>query len=177
MALDYEFEKVGSGDEDGFNDALMTTFDMDIPRAVARESIQNIIDAATVKPVVAEFQLLDKEIGTLPNLPQLRRRIKACREYFPNAKDCVNFFKSAQQMLNGDRINIMKISDYNTKGLTGKDDDRNGNYYAFLKGVGTTAKASQEAGGSYGFGKGSLFAASSLKMIFVSSIYDLKQHL
>ncbi|MFH1310740.1 MAG: hypothetical protein ABIH85_08725 [Candidatus Omnitrophota bacterium] len=168
----YEFENVGTGDEDGFNDPVRTAFDTNISRTVARESIQNILDAGMTEPARAEFSLSEEDINTaLLDLADIRRIMKSCQKQFPDNPLCVEHFKNILQLINKPKIRVLKISDYNTKGLSGDDNDRNEPYYCFLKSIGASSKSGQE-GGSFGLGKGSFYAASALNTIIVSSAYE-----
>ncbi len=173
----YEFEIVGHGDEDGFNDPVRTAFDTNISRVLAREAIQNILDAHETKedkPAIARFELLEEDIKVIPDVDNLKTTMEACKKHFPKNKDCVEHFESAINILKSKKINILKISDFNTLGLQGEDDDRNGGYYCFLKSVGASGKSGEE-GGSFGLGKGSFYAASALNIIYVSSIHNKKE--
>lgn len=177
--LVYQFETVGHGDEDGFNDPVKTTFDTNLSRVVAREAIQNIIDASldNGNPARAEFHLHPEEEieKVIPNLDDLKRIMRTCREYYSGNKQCVAHFDHAIKILKSPTIPVLQISDYNTKGLGGDDDDRKGDYYCFLKSVGASAKDGEE-GGSFGLGKGSFYASSALNTIFVSSVYGKNKY-
>ncbi|HUD09872.1 MAG TPA: hypothetical protein VMR77_03685 [Patescibacteria group bacterium] len=71
-------------------------------------------------------------------------------------------------------INVMKISDYNTTGLYGDEEDRNGAYYKLMRISGSSNKA-RGMGGTYGLGKGAYFRPSLFRTIFVSSIWGNNQ--
>jgi len=175
----YQFGNTDGGDETGFNDAVKTAFDRDIPITIARESIQNIIDARLDKsrPVLAELSLLSISANEIPQVEQLKKILQACKEYYPQNRNCVQFYERALTYLDTEKnINILKIADYNTTGLSGDDEDTEGNYYTFLKSVGASSK-SGEKGGSFGLGKGSYFAASLFNTIYVSSLYGENKHI
>lgn len=171
--LVYEFEKSYGGEEIGFNDSVTTTFKGHPAYSLARESIQNIIDVVDdqTKPVIAEFCLKKINGYTLPNYEQLVEIFESCKNYYSNDKSSVDFFSKAHKVLKtNEEIGILIISDFNTIGMTGDDDDINGNYYNFLKSSGSSQK-SGGAAGSFGLGKGAYYAASSFHSIFVSSLY------
>lgn len=168
----YEFAPTGGGDETGFNDAVTTIFEGNTAYHLARESLQNIIDAAEKYPAKAVFELMSIRANELPEVEQLKGVLRACREYKAHEKETHRFFKRALDTLDQDKqINILRIGDYNTRGLTGDDRDQKGNYYSLMKAVGSSSKSGGQ-GGSFGLGKGSYFAASLFRMMFVSSIYD-----
>lgn len=173
--LKYEFADNGGGEEIGFNDSVTTSFKGHIGYFLARESLQNVIDAAVAFPVRAEFGVMKIPARTLPNPEQLESVFKSCRDYYEDAKAKEFFQKAYDSITQNKRVSILKISDYNTRGLTGGDDDRKGDYYNFLKSSGSSAKE-KGTGGSFGLGKGAYFAASSFHTIFVSSVHGNREN-
>jgi hypothetical protein len=78
------------------------------------------------------------------------------------------------EILQSDKVSILKISDYNTKGLTGGDNEQEGGWYKLVRAMGVNSKTG-DGGGSFGIGKGAMFAASSLRTVFYSTfISDTK---
>lgn len=170
--LSYEFAPTGGGNETGFNDAVTTMFEGNTAYFLARESLQNIIDAAEKYPAKAIFEMFTIKADELPEIEQLKEIFKACKEYKSHERETVRFFSKALEVVTKNKdINILKIGDFNTKGLTGDDRDQKGNYYSLMKAVGSSSKSKGE-GGSFGLGKGAYFAASLFRMMFVSSIYE-----
>jgi hypothetical protein len=176
--LNFEFAPTMGGDVTGMNDPVTTTFKGNISWSLARESIQNIIDAhdpQSNSPAEADFTLIERTADDLPKLKQLAEKLTACRNTYHTDKDAVKFYNSAIFKINTNQfIKILRISDYNTIGLTG-DDNSSGNYFSFMKSVGATSKSDTE-GGSFGLGKGAYYAASSFRTIFVSSVYDKNKY-
>ena len=177
--LNFEFAPTGGGDVTGLNDPVTTTFKGNISWTLARESIQNIIDAHDPNsslPAQAFYQLEEMKASDLPKLNQLKEILIACRDHNRRDPDAYKFYESAIFKIQHDNfIKILKVSDYNTVGLTGTDDDESGNYFSLMKAVGSTSKSETE-GGSFGLGKGAYYAASSFRTIFVSSVYDDNKH-
>lgn len=172
--LHYEFAPTGGGDETGFNDPVTTSFKGDIPYFLARESIQNIIDNKLPNslPARAEFKLFKIHASELVGVSELRQIIQKCRDRFKNNINSTKFYDEIIKKIDEDAlIPILKISDFNTAGLSGDDHDVSGNYYNFCKAVGASSKEGG-LGGSFGLGKGAYFSASAFKMIFFSSVYD-----
>lgn len=173
--INFEFAPTGGGDVTGMNDPVTTTFKGNISWTLARESIQNIIDAhdhTSPHPAQVFYKLEQMQATVLPKLDQLKEILIACRDHYRSEPDAYKFYNSAIfKIQNNQFLNILKISDYNTVGLTGNDDDGNGNYFSLMKAVGSTSKSETE-GGSFGLGKGAYYAASSFRTIFVSSVYD-----
>ncbi|MDD5209838.1 MAG: hypothetical protein PHV36_10660 [Elusimicrobiales bacterium] len=170
--LRYEFSQQGTSDDDGFNDGGTTQFDQDIPRAVARESIQNVLDArdkSLGKPALVKFDLTYINSQEVLECESYLKIMRACVKSSNGNPQSNRFFSNAVQHLENDRrIPVLRISDFNTVGLTGADEDPTGNYRNFLKAAGSTNKIGN-TGGSFGLGKGALIAASSFRTIFVAS--------
>ncbi|MFC1625875.1 hypothetical protein ACFL1Q_02455 [Patescibacteria group bacterium] len=175
--LNYEFAPTGGGDETGFNDPVTTSFKGDIPYFLARESIQNIIDNKlnNSSPARTEFTLSKIRASGLVNVSELKNILIKCRDRFSNNMNSVKFYNEAINKISKDvLLPILKISDFNTTGLSGGDHEVSGNYYNFCKAVGASSKEGG-LGGSFGLGKGAYFSASGFKMIFFSSIFDKNQ--
>lgn len=172
--LKYEFAPTGGGTETGFNDSVTNRFDGNVAYYLAREAIQNIIDATIQKPAKAVFEMKMIKPSELPDPEGLGKIFRACREYKSHDKDSVKFFDYALGLFESDdKLSVFRIGDYNTCGLTGNDEDQKGAYYSLLKSVGSTSKGAGQ-GGSFGLGKGAYFAASLLRTIFVSSVTEKK---
>ncbi|UUZ92340.1 hypothetical protein LJK87_44330 [Paenibacillus sp. P25] len=62
-------------------------------------------------------------------------------------------------------IPFLKISDYNTTGLTGVNEGQRGGWHNLIKSVGSSDKDSH-SGGSFGIGKHAPFACSDLRTVF-----------
>ncbi len=171
--LKYRFGSLDGGEETGINDPVIMNFKGDISYHLAREAAQNVIDASDdgPDPPHIKFSLHHIDADELPRSNNLKSIFQNCLDYFNRNREYTDLFSPAIKKIekNGS-IPVLKISDYNTQGLTGGDYDRTGNYYKFFKGSGSTNKTG-EAGGSYGLGKGAYFKASGFRMIFVSSIY------
>ena len=177
--LDWLFAPTGGGDVTGINDPVTTTFKGDISYHLARESIQNIIDAHDPEqngPVVAEFDLIDRKPDEILLTKKFEEVLIGCRNFNRKNKDAVKFYSSALLTIqNKHFIRILRIRDYNTVGLTGEDDNPEGNYFQLMKAVGGSSKSGNK-GGSFGLGKGAYYASSSFRTIFVSSMYGKDQY-
>lgn len=171
--LNFEFAPTGGGDFTGANDPISTTF-KNIASTLARESIQNATDAKdplSQKPARVEFQLITHQVSDIPNFDRLKSTLAACREVCGDDIDKAKSLTTAiKKIEDNSYLNILKISDYNTTGLTGSDEDKRGNYFLLMKTIGGTSK-SGGAGGSFGFGKGAYHAASAFEAFFMSSVF------
>lgn len=169
----WHFPSTDMGDEDGINDPLRETFEGDHERYVARESIQNSLDARKShdQPVKVRFERLYLPATNIPGLNELEDMLERAREYSKNQDRSDAFYTGALLILKQPTIPVLKISDYNTIGLNGGDDDTGGGWYKLTRGVGVNSM-SGVGGGSFGIGKGAPFAASGLRTVFYSTINE-----
>lgn len=174
--LFWDFPSTNHGREDGFADPAIEFFEGDHNRFIARETIQNAVDARRdySAPVRVVFEKLVISAKELPGHSMLTDRMIRCLAFVPNQERAEKFFKGAAEILKGQQIPVLKISDSNTVGLSGSDTDREGNWYRLVRVTGTSSPKGV-AGGSFGIGKGAPFAGSALRAIFYSSINDKEE--
>lgn len=165
------FPTTGHGENDGFSDSLLEYFQGDHEKFIARETIQNAVDARAdyEKPVLVVFEHLAIPAKSLPDHDNLLDKFNRCLAFVKGQEKAEQFFKASIELLRGKEVSVLKISDFNTKGLSGSDDDVNGNWYRLVKATGTSSPKGV-AGGSFGIGKGAPIAASKLRTVFYSSI-------
>lgn len=168
--LKWEFASTGGGHEDGISNPMIEHFSSDLNYHLAREVIQNSIDARlnSEHPVRVKFELFHFPAEGLPGGTQLREIISSCGQYWKGDNKTQTFINKALETFRSDQINVLKISDYNTKGLSGDDENIKGPWYNLVKSRGASSKSAGE-GGSFGIGKGAPFAASNVRTVFYSS--------
>ncbi len=163
----------------GPNDPIHETFKGNPYYSIARESIQNSLDAVNDErePVKIVFTVFEISRMDFPNLFKIEDHIKKCKEYYPDNDNADKLFSDMLYYLNGDiqgkkrlRLACMKIADYNTIGMKYDNSYTKSPFYAFLRAAGVTVKSNLGAGGSFGFGKGAYFALSPIKTLLVSSM-------
>ncbi len=161
--LKWHFVSTGGGDEDGLNNSKVEYFAGDYNYYLARETIQNSIDARKDKsqPVEVVFKLENFTAQNFPGVDQMRDILKNAIDYWKESPETKTFLNSANKILSQKEIPFLRISDYNTVGLNGTDDDKKGGWYSLVRSTGNSSKASGE-GGSFGIGKGAPFAASKI---------------
>lgn len=177
MNTDYYFGRTDGGNVDGFNDPVSANFSYEgrsLTDSLIREALQNIIDAKLpgVEPVRAEFDMIDVPVSSLPNAEHLVEIFDSCANYAEKMKviPAIKHYKSQSETLrNNKQIPMLRVSDYNSCGLTG--DSENGRWFMFMRGVGFNA-GEATAGGAFGLGKGAFFANSLFRTIFVSTVTD-----
>ena len=172
LNLKWHFPGLDNGEADGFNDPILQYFEGKYERFVAREAIQNSSDARFDNgvPLAVEFEYLQVDAKEIPGLNELKDRINAClsRSVKNDDQKAVRFFDRALKILNQKLVPVLRIGDYNTKGLQGKDDDENGSWYKLVKAIGEN-RMSGAGGGSYGIGKGAPIAASLIHTVYYST--------
>lgn len=167
------FPSTDHGENDGFSDSLLEYFQGDHEKYIARETIQNAVDARLDynSPVSVVFECYSMPVADLPGHAEILDRLHRCLYFVKGQERAEEFFKLAIALLKGKEVPVLKISDFNTKGLTGGDDEIEGNWYRLVRAAGTSSPKGV-AGGSFGIGKGAPIAASCLRTVFYSSIND-----
>lgn len=164
------FPKNDGGRDSGFHDAGVETFKGNFDRYLARELIQNSLDARLdpEKPVHVKFELLSLERTQIPGMDYLQETFGRCADYWKGHDKVYAFFEEAAQLAAQPRLSALKFGDYNTTGVPGTDTDRTKNWYHLIRCAGSSSKWGGE-GGSFGIGKNAPFAASRLRTIFYST--------
>lgn len=169
--MQWFFPENNFGQETGFNDAGVETFKGDQNLYLAREILQNCLDAADPncqEPVRVGFKCVDMPCSQLPDYRDLRSRLELCAVYWEGDSKAKKFFMNAADILKGQRVQTLIISDYNTLGVTGGDKERTAGWYSLVKCSGTSSKGSSQ-GGSFGIGKNAPFASSDLRTVIYST--------
>ncbi len=170
------FPANGGGLEYGFHEAGVETFRGNLNNYIARESIQNCIDAQLDKnnPVTVTFEKINlrEKYGWLE---ELRLRFDSCAAYRPRDVEGKAFFEDGSKLIKEGFFSVLKISDFNTTGVKGKDDDVDGGWYNLVRSSGSSSKFGSE-GGSFGIGKSAPFAASKLRTVLYSTLTDERKH-
>ena len=174
----WQFASTGGGSEDGVSNPEVEYFEGDYNYFLAREILQNALDVRLdkEKPVRVVFSLEEFSQLMFPDHKQFLEIWKSAQKFWPkdNLK-CQEFLKNGFNCLTSDKINVLKISDYNTEGLNGGDNDREEGWFGLVRSVGSSNK-NEGQGGSFGIGKGAPFAASYLRTCFYSTVNKLGQN-
>jgi len=159
-------------ENDGLGDAGIETYKDAVYASIARESGQNSADACATKPVRMSFDVIEIDCNELPALKKLSSTVEICLTQGIKEKDekAIDFFKRAKDVLKADKIKVLRVADYNTKGLIGPS-ERGTPFHSLVKGSGISIKDSETSGGSFGIGKNAAFAISELQTVFYSSQY------
>lgn len=176
--MKWHFPKLDHGESEGYNDPLLQYFEGDYAANVAREVIQNSIDARADQgaPVLVIFEKISMPTKNLPGLGELEQRLSVCLKKAKKEKKELAgvYFEKALRAVKGKTISVLRASDFNTTGLTGSDEDPNGKWHKLVKAVGDN-EMTGAGGGSFGIGKGAPFAASILRTVYYSTFNSEEQ--
>lgn len=168
------------GEDHGLNNPGVEAFKGNLERFLAREVIQNSLDArkTTKNPVKVQFELLQLEAKEIPGLRELTDTLNRCSSFWDHNKKTKKFFQRAHQIASAKTVPCLKIGDSNTTGVSGADDDSkdDNGWYNLARCIGASGKDEGE-GGSFGLGKHSQFACSPLLTVFYSTLNDIGQHI
>ena len=128
--LEWHFPALDHADTEGLNDPLLGYFSGDHNKYVAREVIQNSIDARndSERPVLVKFEKLKLPTKEVPGIEGLKKRIQICLTQAKsehNDKAERNYLE-AMEAVKAPHMLILRASDYNTSGLDVGDDDKKG---------------------------------------------------
>lgn len=172
MQIGWNFPSNNYGQLTGIGEAGIETFKGAPYSYLAREICQNSLDARLndVNPVIVEFTKFHIESEKIPGIDELRDALIRCRDFWESQGNIktVSFFKKALDVINNDLIPVLRISDFNTMGLTGSNIEYNTPWQNLVKSSGVSDKGGS-AGGSFGIGKSAPFACSELRTIFYST--------
>ena len=163
------------GETEGFNHAGINQFKGDVHQTMVREVIQNALDARrNTKPVKVKFELKKFRPSEIPDCTGLIEKFSLCAKYWTNTPNAKSFFNKGKKLLNEETIPVMIVSDYETVGVNGEDDDKTGQWHGLVKSTGNSPKGEGE-GGSFGLGKNAPFACSDLRTVIYSTVNKNKK--
>lgn len=160
----------------GHNNTAVEQFLNTIVDSLTREVIQNSLDASDPendKPVIVKFDEFSTEQSMIPSCGDIKDfALPKAIEYWKekNNKDTLKYLDLFSKTLNSKKIDVLKISDFNTIGLRSK------NYESLIIGNGYSEKDNISSAGSKGIGKAAPFAASNLRMVFYNSLNKDKEY-
>ncbi|MDO0933456.1 helix-turn-helix transcriptional regulator [Streptomyces sp. DG2A-72] len=156
-----------------FGNAATFAFEADV-EILAREATQNSLDERLdrTKPVRVRYTLHEL---TGESLARFREAV-AWDDLFPHYEAAAAqeqkvgrvIAEGLRDMYERDRLILLRVDDYNASGLTG-DDYEDGRFAAVVRRQLDSRKSDASAGGSYGLGKATLWAASRLGMVLINS--------
>ena len=162
------FPPTNGGRIDGFNDPGIAHFSGSPLSSLARETIQNSLDArkSAEEPVSVSFELIELSTDHIGG-SELLSAVSSCRREADGDPKAEPALLAMEKMLGRDRIPCLRVSDRNTTGLNGR------HWRALVKMQGMSFKNAelQGAGGSHGIGKYAPFTVSVLRTVFYWTSY------
>lgn len=172
---EWNFPQNGNGQIRGYADAGIETFNGDEIKALAREICQNSLDALRdgENKIEIEFYRYIINSFSVPGYREYIQVVKKCMEYWKDIKNkkVVEFFHEALRQLKQEKTFVLRISDYNTKGLLGPYDNRFDGWNALTKIDGGATKNGDKAG-SFGIGKNAPFCNSYYRLVFYRTLNE-----
>ena len=168
--IGWNFPSNDNGCVNGISEAGIETFRGNIFQSLAKEICQNSLDARLDddKPVRIEFCLSNIDIEDIPDFKRLHDVFVLSKKYWENNKKANDFYENALKILTSKKIRLLRISDFNTTGITGAREEKSSNWVDLVKSSGVSNKTGT-AGGSYGIGKNAPFASSELRVVYYST--------
>lgn len=169
----WNFPLNNGGQEEGISNPGIETFAGKQSESLCKEILQNSLDAATSFPVRVKFELIEMRKEIIPGINSLEKIFESLNSYWRLNDKASKILKLASDRLKSDFIHVLKVSDFNTTGLTGAARERGGNFNNLVKSSGVSEKGNT-SGGSFGIGKNAPFACSYLRTVLYST-YDIEK--
>ena len=164
--IGWKFPPTGGGRVDGYNDPGMSHFDGSPLASLARETIQNSLDARQLGIVQVSFELARIDDPDVIGKNELAFAVQRCLEEVGDEVKARSELAKAAEALSGDALTFLRVRDYQTTGLHGK------HWHALVKQQGASEKDTRSAGGSFGIGKYAPFVVSPLRTVFYWSRFE-----
>lgn len=169
---------------DGINDGNIETYKNNPMLSLTKEELQNSTDNAgknadgTYKKVIVEFSdfLLNPRTDLndydFEKVKEIFSDERAFWDYYmENDKRAVEFFDNGLNILSGNSLRCMRISDFNTTGLNGVGSDRSSPWNNLVENKGVSDKPGNKSG-SFGIGKDAAFASSKIRIVFYNTVNE-----
>lgn len=156
----------------GIADSGVETFNGTPMKSLAREICQNSIDANLKdgQPTRIEFVPFEIQPKDIPGFNDLTDAFRRSLKFWSLQKStkAKNFFSCAIAAAGKPKIMCLRISDFNTTGLTGSTEEYNSPWCNLTKSTGASDKSGTN-GGSFGIGKFAPYACSQFRTVFYST--------
>ena len=166
--IGWRFPPTNGGIGAGYNDSGIAHFTGAPLSSLARETIQNSLDArmAQEEPVHVSFELIHLRPADVGR-DELVQAIEACKQEITNDATVLTALAAAQESISKDKIPCLRVSDRNTTGLWGD------HWRTLVKMQGVSYKPKLVgAGGSHGIGKYAPFSVSMPRTVFYWTCYQ-----
>lgn len=167
----------------GANEPMQENFKKTPYASLVREAIQNSLDERLdkTKPLEIHFSIKKIPLNSYQDFFEIKKHLQGCIEFYNNKADVyqpmVDYINS--YTMAGTSFPYIQVSDYNANGMpynTSNPNDPQSPFVAFVRAAGISTKSSQNAGGSFGFGKAAYFYLSPIRTILVSTFTKDHEH-
>ena len=162
----WQFSKREDGVEIGLGGNASGNFTNDLFFNLAREVLQNSLDASAGGKVTVKFSIEQLKAEDLPGIESLKSHLADCLAHAKakNHRPTIAYFEQGIKNITKKPLDVLKISDYGTTGMTGPYESGAG-FFAYMKGVGQGGKekTSGLTGGAHGLGKITVENISTIK--------------
>lgn len=174
MIKGWNFPHNGYGQVRGVSDAGIETFTGTEIQSLAREICQNSLDAAienensTVRVDFEQYRIPSSEI---PGYEQYASKIKKAYNYWSkkNSEKTIKVLTKALNSINKQNTIVLRVSDFNTTGLSHPYEDSDEGWNALTKLDGGATKTGDKAG-AFGIGKNAPFTNSDYRLVFYRTL-------
>jgi len=162
----------------GLNDSGVETFRGDTIVSLAREICQNSLDAAIKPadgsdpgPVELEFSRFDMPRDAFPALEEFQDAMTRSAAFWKDNAQATRFFGEMGEVLASRTLKCLRISDFNTTGLTGVHERSLASSSAWRSLVMSSGVSDKTdiSGGSFGIGKYAAFSCSQFRTVFYAT--------
>ena len=174
----WEFATNEDGSLDGWNDGDIANFKSNVFKNLAREIIQNSIDARFDKnsPVTVTFELQKLPRACIPDLDTIKNHMEYIQENSAHTEGDA-YKKEISETLKYSKMSelpVLIISDENTSGMP--DTEQKNSVQPFLKYMKSKGSSGgdQNRAGSHGIGKAAPLATTPLRTIYVGTMWKEK---
>lgn len=177
MDIKLKMPRTESDGNNGINDGNIETYKNKPMMSLTKEELQNSSDAALINDkgekskVLVEFSDYYINRDDIPDVDRLAEVFSDewayWDNYLKNDKKAIRFLTAGRDLLKNKEIRCLRISDFNTTGLTGICQDSSA-WNNLVKNRGVSDKPTN-ATGSFGIGKDAAFACSELRTVFYNT--------
>ena len=163
-----------SGELVGYNDLARVSFGIRTVHYLVRETIQNSLDARrddAEGAVIVSFQSFDIPRERFPGREDFQNILQQCFLSNQDDRKCREVFQRALDVIKAERLPVLRISDFRTRGLEGALAGEKGSLWSgLIKEQGFSVQKENDAGGSFGIGKAVVYSCSELRTAFFASM-------
>lgn len=166
--MEWSFPSTNNGQIIGVSNAGIETFQGDGIKALTRETCQNSLDAKRDDVNIVRMEIRQDYIDSMdiPGCSAYKRMLNDALCYWNgNSEKATIFLENALKNIEQSKTVVLRISDYNTYGLSEPYQIGFGSWNALTKIDGGATK-SGDAQGSFGIGKNAPYVCSSYRMVF-----------